>query len=537
MPYKIIIVDDESIIREGLSNFIDWKSIGFEVVGLFEDGKDAIAYIDDQLVDVVVTDIKMSFVSGLELARYIHENKPGIKVVLLSGYREFELAQEAIKYSVESYLLKIAQPAEIMDVFRKLKRKLDNEQSEKERVKDDLEKYNEILPLLKEQFLWYLFIGIIHDKNEIMSHARIFQMNEEIFERHHCCYVNIDLLGFGNYQEKTWKYEKEKLFNAIRNCIYTLEENNNVFLICRVKSSLQVLIFSPYTMEKDKGSSHSIFHQYIDRMIKELKDIFDLTAVLESYKEYNNIYEISDRNTIPEASVYESSNNIMNMIERKDFQKIQQQGKVFLSCINTGDLKAAQNIFDNFFNELNLMDMQVIQNFIFDLFGMMSNEMKNTGIDIFVATGGKFNYKDILLFTDKDDLKAWGISILKEIENYYKNNGKTSEGYLISKAKEYIKENYGKDISLEDVADHIFLSHAYLSRLFKEQTGENFIDYMVKVRIEKAIELLKDPRYKAYEVSSMVGYKSIRYFTKIFKSYTSYTPSQFRSNVLKGDAI
>lgn len=113
----------------------------------------------------------------------------------------------------------------------------------------------------------------------------------------------------------------------------------------------------------------------------------------------------------------------------------------------------------------------------------------------------------------------------------------SSETDVIQKAREYIGNNLDKGISLDDVSDYVFLSPVYLSRMFKQKTGENFIDYLIKVRMEKAMEILEDRKYKVFEVSKMVGYNSTKYFFKAFKQYTGYTPTEYRNKILTGGSL
>jgi len=127
--YKLMIVDDEEIIRSGLAKRVKWERLGYEVVCLFEDGRDAISYLHNNPVDVVLSDIKMCEVSGIELARYISENYPAIKVVLLSGYKEFDYAKEAIKYDVCDYILKPVKIEELSGAFLKIRDILDHEKN------------------------------------------------------------------------------------------------------------------------------------------------------------------------------------------------------------------------------------------------------------------------------------------------------------------------------------------------------------------------------------------------------------------------
>lgn len=147
MLYKVVIADDEDIMREGLANFVDWEAMGFELAAQFEDGKEALQYIKDYPVDIVFTDIKMTEVSGLELAKHIYENKLPVKMVLVSGYKDFEYARQAVRFNVVDYVIKPISIKEIKEIFKKIKTELDEEKESREKEQQSGEKYLEMVSI------------------------------------------------------------------------------------------------------------------------------------------------------------------------------------------------------------------------------------------------------------------------------------------------------------------------------------------------------------------------------------------------------
>lgn len=530
LPYKIIIVDDEKIIREGLANIMDWQSIGFEVVARLKDGREALEYIERNPVDVVVTDIKMTFVSGLEVARYIFEQELDTRVVLISGYKEFEFAHQAIKYNVEHYILKPTKLNELMTIFSDIKMKLDRAAESRKQKQMEKQYIDEVFPLLKEQFFVDLFMGVIQDKEEILKRIQLIGLDFEP-EKSVCCIAAIKLTGYDEYIKKIWMYGKDKFHTAVKNYFQVQTDDIHYYPIYRVHDTIQALILIPEEMDVPEAAA-LIEHHFIN--IKSgFRELFDMEITLEVQQSFNNIFEIvTKRKPIMPSS---GNNSFMKTINEKDLNKLMEQQKLFMSYINAGNIKAVEAIFDVFLNELVFMDARVIQNFVIDLFALLGNKLKDIGIDIYSATHWKFNYNEILALEDIQEIRLWGKEMLNGISEYVSNSGKSSESNIIQKVKEYLSNNYSRDISLEDAADIVFLSPTYLSRIFKQQTGDNFIDYVVRLRIEKAKELLADTQYKTYEISSLVGYKSARYFSKIFKGFTGFTPSEYRSSLYKGD--
>lgn len=188
--YKLIIIDDEERIRRGMCNSINWGDLGFNLAADFEDGKEAIEYLKCNQVDVVLTDIKMAEVSGLEVAKYVFENAESTKVVIMSGYREFDYAKKAIEYNVLQYLLKPVDIEETCKTFAGIKGKLDAESSVRIRNERDSHEAGERLPVLKKQFLYNVFMGIIKS-SDVLEMAEMSGFDSDTLSKR-CCIV-VDL--------------------------------------------------------------------------------------------------------------------------------------------------------------------------------------------------------------------------------------------------------------------------------------------------------------------------------------------------------
>jgi len=404
--YKVIVVDDEEVIRSGLAAFIDAECPNFEVTETFEDGKEAIEYLQSNSVDVVLTDIRMNEVSGLELAKFIHGNRPETKVVIVSGYKDFEYAKKAIEYRAISYLLKPTKLEEVTEVFARLYETLESER------KDELRA--ELLPILRDQFFYDLMTGALETGIKERFELLDFDFS---FDNSAACIVEMQILNYESLLDK-WKYEKDRLKLAIINFI--------------------------------KGSNSDIDCFYIN-----FKDSRLFLAII-----------IKERPSLEEAHTFWEENL------RSTFE----QGKSLL----------------NFNIEINSMSECVkIQDI-----GSVFNQFRNDFADIIASSN--------------------------------KTTANTSSETIIQKAKALINDNFDKDISLEDIAGKVFLNPIYFSRYFKQNTGENFVDYLISIRIQKAKELLVNTNLKVHEIRSKVGYSSSKYFAYVFKNDTGLTPTEYR---------
>ena len=338
--FSAIVVDDEPIIRSSISSFIDSCGAGFTVAASFRDGSDAIKYLEENDVDLVISDIRMVTVSGIDLAQYIYENKPWIHVILLSGYTEFEYAKAAIKYNVKEYITK---PTDFDEM-----------------------------------------------KNT--------------------------LIRMGN--------------------LIAEQKNNNINVFLDSIMQLYAAIIA-------KNS---------DEAQLELKLLLDgNTRQNEQLGQYAfNIFEI---------------------------------------------------IIDKLYANLNIR-----------------------------ITSELTDYNILLKTNSKDEVYQTSSVILEHILNHLLTKDKKTDNIVIDKLIQFINENFSKNISLQDAAETVFFNPAYCSRFFKEQTGENFSDYLIKVRMENAFSLRKEKK-KVTDISKECGNNSSGYFTRVFKEYYNCTPSEYIHNV------
>jgi Response regulator containing CheY-like receiver domain and AraC-type DNA-binding domain len=517
MPYKMIIVDDEDVIRRGLAKMIDWNSLGFDVIAVLEDGDYAMKFIDEKQVDVVLSDIKMTNVSGLELAKYIFEKKPNIRVVLISGYKEFEFARQAIDYNVFKYLLKPTRIEEVKQIFRDLKFQLDMDIEQKEQMKNQL--FSDIS------------MGTLKDEDEIKRRIRLSGLDIDVYSSK-CCIIDSYLPGYDCYLNESWEYGKDNFYTAICNFLRT--DENDIYYIPLFILDDEIKVMAIARSNTGMDSFRLDLENHFQNVQDGMKAIFGLDLSIGSFIECENMLK-----AIRDGICLKTANRPRNL---KGYENscichdgLLEQKKLFISYIDAGNFDAVSSLFKTIIKEMGQTEIKYVHEFIIDLFAKIGNKLSEVGVDIYVVTKGGFNYDTILKLKDIHDVLSWGLGILGEIVRYLERYRETIQKSSILKAKQYINENYSKDICLNDIADYVYLSPLYLSRLFKQQTGENFIDYLIRVRMEKSMELLRSSKYKVYEVGSLAGYKSIRHFSRLFKQYTGFTPAEYRQNLLGQD--
>lgn len=522
--YKLLIVDDEVTIIEGLCNIVDWKSMGFEVVNTAQDGREALDYINSMSVDVILTDIKMTFVSGLELAKYVADHKLGIKVVIMSGYKEFEFAREALVCNVKYYLLKPTRLDELRNVFRVIRDELDSERIHFEKIQNEQEQFDEMLSLYQGQFFTDLIMGAIRTKEAVDRRIKSrLEISPEISK---VCVYTLCFKEEGTFDEK------HLLETTMKNYMKGINANIKYFIVIDVENTMQVLAVAIKEIENDRIEEESL--SFLERISEKIQSIIGISITIEHEKTFENLYEAAAwyKPMIPVQNP--RSGKLEDVVDSVDLSHLLSQKKLFVSHIYSNNLEMAQNLFENFIDELKFMPIHIIHNFMIELFVGLKSKLEELGVNM---QGNLFNYEAVVHVVEIDNIRLWGQAVLDDISGYVEQHKGTLNNSVIEKAKQYIEENYDKDIGLEEVSGHVFLSSIYFSHLFKQKTGGNFVDYLVKVRMNKAMELLKSQQYKIYEVSEKVGYKNTKYFYKLFKGFTGFTPAEYRDNSSREKAL
>lgn len=528
MLFKLLIVDDEEDIREGLADMIDWHALGFEVVAKLKDGKDAIEYIQSDKVDVVLTDIKMNVLSGLDLAKYIHENHLDIKIVFLSGYQEFDLAKQAINYNVVHYLLKPTDLDEVSASFQKLKTTMEREREEQDKLDHERRQYKDMIPMLQEQLFSDLVAGMLRSRQEIEKRMKLagLKVNMELGK---CWIAHMQIRNYSHYIDKSWKHGKDRLITAIRNILKGSREGVEYIPMQAEGGDFQLLAVAVHSMSME--DFQNTVGKYLQKSGNSLKNLLGLEVIIRRQETYNNLFECAQsyhKSFHPAIADSLEDYKLEKMIDAGELKKLAVQKKGFISYALSGNLEAGRNLLETFIDELCNMDIRVLQNFIVDLFTMLMNELLGDNTYEYSILQEKIYFSELFSLKDTTEISDWCNMVFNKITESLEKSKKKSEKNVIKKVKKYIEENFDRDVSLEEAADNVFLSSVYLGRLFKKETGESFTDYIIRVRMEKAIEYLREGKYKVYQISTMVGYNNIKYFYKLFKKYTGLTPSEYK---------
>ncbi|MDY3928713.1 MAG: response regulator [Clostridia bacterium] len=401
--YKIIVIDDELYARDFLESCINDLFDDFKVCAKLTNGEEAIDYLKNNEVDVVFTDVKMPKKNGIEVSKYVYENKPETYVVIVSAYEDFSYAQQAIKYGVHDYLLKVIDVDELEGVINSIRAKLNERNSKKPKTK-----------LLNREMFFYDIIFDVFE-NEDSVRTAFDELNTGIeYNNAVCDIVSIEFEGMGEFLDKIWHYDIDIFKYSLINLIQIIYDKRFV-MFSKFSYDVSNIIVLRSNKEKEVDGFE---------IIKEIGDIFKVKTKLKA-KYSKTISQLFHENTD-------------NLCDENEKDKV---------------------------DESHIIDCH-------------------------------------------EDIKT----------------------DCVERAIAYISENLGKNLTRREIADYVHLNEDYFGKIFKDQTGKKISEYILDVRMEKSIEMLKQGE-KAESVCVAAGYKDMRNFRRLFLKYTGLTIKEFKETL------
>lgn len=534
--YKILIVDDEVIVREGIEERIPWGELGFIFVGGYENGRDALEAVHLLKPDVVLSDICMPFMDGLELTRQITYQYPSTKVIILTGYDDFEYAQQAIKYKAYDFLLKPITSSELRKVLEKVKAEMDEETRKKEDLNRLKLQLNQSLPLLKERFLERLVTSYV--KNEEIA-EKLAYFNIRLIGSNYIA-LAIDIDDFGERNKYGPGTDYELLRFAVYNIVEEIMEKENRGIVFRNKDEKMIVILSGTHI----GNLYELAQilaeetrQCVERYLKftvttGIGRSFDsLESINESCKSAISALDyrfLLGKNKVISIADMEGSSAV-----RADYHT--EWEKKLIQGIKTGTGKEINETIENMIQSFKtaFTSMEKCYIHIQKITVSLMNTISELGGDAEEIFGQQVNpFTDIYKYKTIGEIELWLKNICKRATEYISEKRRDLNKIQVMKAEQYIKENYhSENISLNHVCKHVLMSISYFSLVFKNYTGETFVEYLTRIRVEKGMELLKYTNLKTYEVASKLGYSDSQYFSLIFKKNTGVSPTEYREKL------
>lgn len=519
--YRLILVDDEAIIREGVSKVVPWGQNGFELAGLFENGEQALSFLEGHQTDVVITDINMPRMDGLKLSRIIAERFPGTMVLLLSGYDDFEYAQEALKNQVRDFLLKPITSEELGEVLERVKIELDRKRDQEKKQELMQEKLAQSFPLLRERFLYRLVSGRLARENFIRR-KDFFQWTDmsgwylvivlSIPES----WNDIDTLTLSEHLKAFLHPTDEVFSNREENIVILLQDKNREELEKRALRAAEHAFRHVSKLDMDQISAG--YGEAVDSPFRLHSSYRGACTALD----YSKVLGISQVIAIDDV-------RDRKHISLEGFNTIARELTI---ALRTGSGEAAGKALSDIFTffEQHYLTMSEAYSYLVRLHFLLIQFIHEMDL---LSPGVKEP-----LFDPPGDLgslhqaKNYFSRVLSRIEELVRSRRHDAVLSRIDKARRIIEERLSDSkFSLNDICDELYLSTSQFSMLFKEGTGQTFVEYLTSQRIEEAKRLLKTTDLKGYEVAEKTGFSDPRYFSIVFKKMTGLTAMEYRKGI------
>ncbi len=517
---KVMIVDDEIIVRVGIQSCIHWEEQGFEICAVCESGKEAVAHFQKEVPDIVFTDIMMPEMNGIELVEYICTNYPKTKVVVLSCVNEIDYVKKAIKLGAEDYILKLSfTTASLIELLAKLRAAIEEENSTEE--SPDI--YANIQAFNREEAFRTLIFGSL---STVESEAILDKLGYayDPFEEYAIASILIERYGSkdaGNCDEDIMRYG---LLNLIREYFEKLPEYELIFL----KQNEMMAVFCQLPEpELCKEALYKLNHALRTHLNLTLSmglnpETVGRTGIAASYKKAKKLAELQffdgvgsyhDKEDLPEGGA------AMKKGPQKELREavFSQNGECTYELINQWfeDMTVVRN-----HERIMAIRRQVVETWIY-LSGSAMPEQDNVP-DYLNINSVSDMWRAETLETLKESFE-YSVQVLMDWLQANKTTNPELARLLI-----YLEENISESLTLEQAAIQCNLGKSQFCILFKKATGETFINYVNQLKMKKAYELLCSENILVQEAANQIGIRDISYFSRLFKKYYNISPSEVR---------
>ena len=534
--YRILLADDEGIVLNSLSMIIEKNFAGMFEIETVKSGRAAIETAERFRPDVIFMDIQMPGINGIEAMKEIRAVLPSTLFIVLTAYDKFDYAKESINLGVLDYLNKPFSPKMITGILNKAIAELDKRREKRRQDLQTRERLETVIPIIENGFISTILFQEPFD-DDIDNYKSLLGIDS--------MYGYMAVIIFGDNQQGSYMTNavgtsvkaQTTYYVKVREIIKDAFPNAIVGSV----SSNKIPVFIPkdtlgldYTergeiIEKSRAAVRSMRNATDIRYRIGIGGVKKLRNSNESYSEaikalYDTEGSVAHVDDLPIAVTYEESypadleDEIFERFEDKDVD----------NC-----LICASKFFD-WMTEKYSNDIMSIKLKALEFVMRAEFMMYRSGGILYSFESRKTYLEDIVGFNSSDELKTWYMDKFRNAVSNMSTGGQNQTHYLIRRAIDYIEENYQKDISLNELSEELNISSYYFSKLFKDETGEGFVEYLTRRRVDEAKALLKDPEKSIKEIGIACGYSDPNYFSRIFKKATGITPTEYKERVGSG---
>ena len=514
---NVLLVDDEKLERVLIRKGYNWEENGFNIVGEAASGEDALEYINYHNVDIVITDINMPGMDGLQFTEKLLQKNPKCRVVIVTGFREFEYARKAIKLGVDEFLLKPVNIKEISEVMTKIKTeiaKVNEEESKVAKLKESAEKNYDIL---RESFLLRLVENRIGEE-EATKKLEAYNCSDLVDG---CVCINVKIKDAQENQNYKNVYE-------------FIQKQNNENSLSFIHFMHNIVMFFTKTDVSKCIDYANDLHNKLNNM-----GITATIGVSEKNSEFNGIpTAYGQANKAIGVSVLLGRNKVVTFSEYQEIMKKNSSKKeidwdefsdAIINCRREEVLKYVSD-YTEIIKAEKIPDEEYLKLMAMTIILRASSTLNKYGTNIYQLASEEEVFQNVREIRTIDDTSECVIKYIKQVCDYHEKKRSCKRKNVIKDALDYVNRNlYNPELSLKKVASDLYINDSYLSREFKKTYGVSFIEYISQKRIEASKKLLKETELKVYEVAEKIGFKDSHYFCICFKKQTGQTVKEYRA--------
>nr|WP_245345461.1 response regulator [Halobacillus andaensis] len=514
-----MLVDDEINILEGIAAIVNWEECGTELAAKANHGQMAFEMIVEHQPDIVITDIKMPGLNGVQLIQKVHKLYLDIRFIVLSGHDEFEFAKTAMECNVKHYLLKPSNEQKIEKALREVVGDLDEEQDKAEFLQNMKDHLKQVMPKAKEQFLKDYITNKKYGVQDWEHYSQLFEIDTNSQE------FRLLVIKMDD------PYEYEHLLALKKVMVEKIGEHS---IPLETTIGDKIVILTEFTsleevIEKLKEAKTSFTSFYPMDYTVAVSDLGSISQLRHLYNETLNC--LTQR-------FYVTGGSIITMKDLKkdqtSIEELQYDHEDLIYAIRSGNTEMVLHYLNDFFEEVwqEKYEVSLVQSHCLELFMSVIRQSSKEDMDQY--------FKQIIVFQEYDnfhEMRQFLEKVATEISQHHYERTKQTQSNIINRVVEFVEKNLGdQELSLSHIAsDVLYMNSDYLGKLFKKEKGERFSNFLINRRIEKAIELIEESdEVKIFEVAEAVGFgNNPRYFGQVFKKYTGVTPTNYINNKKK----
>ncbi|MDQ0973687.1 two-component system response regulator YesN [Neobacillus niacini] len=528
---KALIVDDEKHVRDGIKILADWERNGISEIYEAGNGEEAIQLIQSIRPEIIFSDMKMPKMDGTQLLEWIKENQPNSKTIVVTGYDDYHYMRKAIHFGSSDYLLKPIEPEILNQTLEKAVNEWNKEEVDRQRKETSSQLINEMTPVYRDRKLTQLVNSDYLQKDLFEEFGWLKQSRDYI-----AALVRVNGKTISAFQG-----DRDLTYFTVLNIINEIIKKQHGcgigFRYLSKKGEI-VLIF---------WDKFELVEQILVDIYKTLKNMLDISCPIAAGKTVKNSSKLIDsyhyarnvllnRNILTESEIRVCLSEIETVPSLKSLIVYSSDIEM---AIQTGEIGAFEELMDRIEKDItekkylsvkqviNLEnEYMVISNKWFKHYNILfkTPEDIEERIDLFFDSNGTFSLEEF-----KKRKKREITIFLKKVKKRTLQKGNN----IITDIEKYLQENFDRDVKLQEISDHFYISREYISRKFKQEFNENISDYIVRIRMNKAKSLLKNSQLKIYEIANMIGYQDDKYFRKVFKKVEGITPNEYRAEYVK----